>query len=532
MNDLVSGAAVIQEERVAARPREACHVELMVDDPLIVPELLAYEAGPERDRFTLTALRIGVLALKQAQGRLDADTIRGESDRLLVMLEERLGNHQRTVHDQIAATLREYFDPRSGRFNERVEQFVKSGGELERVLHTQIGASDSELARTLATHVGEQSTLMKILRPGEKEGLINSLTLEVQRALEAQRNAILSEFSLDNGGGALARLVRELTERHGALAEGLKESVGEVVGEFSLDDPESALSRLVGQVESAHRKISSEFSLDEQNSALARMKKELEQLIEKSNKENDEFRAHVRASLAALQARKEESLRSTRHGLEFEHALYAWVAEAGQAAGDIVEHTAGCVGLIRNCKVGDVVLELGPEHAAAGSRIVIEAKQDASYRLPDALREIEAARKNRDACVGLFVFSARTCGEEIEPLTRYGNDVVVVWDCEDSSTDVVLGAALSLARALCAKAGAERQTLDIDLERMQKAMREVERQVQGIDDIRKHAQTIRSCADKIEDRARIVTSNIERATAILEEETEAMRGLTAPGEAR
>jgi hypothetical protein len=530
MNDLVSGAAVIQEGRRAMAPA-TCSLELVIDDPLIVPELLAYEAGAERDRFALTALRIGVLALKQAQGRLDADAIRSESDRLLVMLEERLGNHQRTVHDQIAATLREYFDPRSGRFNERVEQFVKSGGDLERALRTQIGASDSELARTLAVHVGEQSTLMKILRPNEKEGLVNSLTLEMQKALETQRNAILSEFSLDNGGGALARLVKELTERHGALAHGLKESVDEVIGEFSLDKPDSALSRLVGRVESAQRKISSEFSLDEQNSALARMKKELEQLIDKSNKENEEFRSHVRASLSALQARKEESLRSTRHGLEFEHALYAWMSDASQAAGDVVEHKAGCVGLIKNCKVGDMVLTLGPEHAAAGSRIVIEAKQDASYRVADALREIEEARKNRDACVGLFVFSALTCDDAIAPLARYGSDVAVVWDCEDVSSDVVLSAGLSLARALCTKAGADRQAVNIDLERMQKAMREVERQVQGMDEIRRHAQSIRSCADKIEDRARIVSSNIERATAILEEETEAIRDLTGAASA-
>ena len=102
------------------------------------------------------------------------------------MLEDRLGNHQRTVQDQVAGTLREYFDPKSGRFNERVEQLVKSGGELERLLRTQIGASDSELAKTLAAHVGEQSTLMKILRPSETEGLLNSLSL---RDAESARNA-------------------------------------------------------------------------------------------------------------------------------------------------------------------------------------------------------------------------------------------------------------------------------------------------------------------------------------------------------
>ena len=82
---------------------------------------------------------------------------------------------------------------------------------------------------------------------------------------------------------------------------------------------------------------------------------------------------------------------------------------------------------------------------------------------------------------------------------------------------------MSLARALCAKAGADRKGLDIDLERMQKAMLDVEKQVQGMDEIRKNAQSIRSCADKIEDRARIVSDNIVRATRILDEETEAIR---------
>ena len=522
MNDFVTGA-VLAHEQTGGGPEKKCRLELLVDDPLIVAELLAFPPGAERDEYALTALRIGVLALKQAQGRLDADVIRNEGDRLLAALEERLFNHQRSVQEQVTGTLRDYFDPRSGRFNERVEQLVKSGGELERLLRSQIGCSDSELAKTLAAHVGEQSTLMKILRPTETEGVIHTLSQAMQRALEAQRNAILSEFSLDNGSGALARLVKELTERHGELANGLKDSVDEVIGEFSLDKPDSALSRLMGQVETAQRKISSEFSLDEQNSALARMKKELEQLIERSNRENEEFRAHVRASLAALQARKEESLRSTRHGVEFELAVCAFLTESSQAAGDVVEHTAGTTGLIKNCKVGDIVITLGPEHAAGGSRIVIEAKEDASYRLRDALKEMEAARKNRNAEVGVFVFSKRTADWQIAPLGRYGSDVVLVWDCEDPLSDVILSAGVSLARALCAKASADRKGLNIDLERMQRAMLDVEKQINGIDEIRRHAQSIRSCADKIDDRARIVSDNILRATRVLNEEAEAIR---------
>jgi hypothetical protein len=460
MNDLVTGSVLANEGVVQVPPEGVCRIDMVVDDALIVTEMLAYPMGPERDRYVLTALRIGVLALKQAQGRLDADVIRGESDRLLALLEDRLGNHQRNVQDQVAGTLREYFDPRSGRFNERVEQLVKSGGDLERLLRTQIGASDSELAKTLAAHVGEQSMLMKILRPSETEGILNSLSQVMHKALETQRNAILSEFSLD-----------------------------------------------------------------EQDSALARMKVALEQVMDKGRRENEEFRIQVSAALAALAARKEESFRSTRHGLEFEQAVFAFLADGAQAAGDVVEHTAGTTGLIKNCKVGDVVLTLGPDHAAANSRIVVEAKQDASYGLARALSESEQARKNRQAEVGVFVFSKRTANAQIVPLGRYGNDVVLVWDCEDPATDVILSAGLSLARALCVSAGTEREQIDIDFERMQRAMLDVEKQVQAMEEIRKNAQSIRSCADKIEDRARIISDNLLRATRILDEETEAIRGM-------
>ena len=462
MNDLVTGAVLVNEGSADPAARGMCRIELTVDDPLIVPELLGYPAGIERDRYALTALRIGVLALKQAQGRLDADVIRGEGDRLLATLEERLTTHQRSVQDQVAGTLREYFDPKSGRFNERVEQLVKNGGELERVLRSQIGASDSELARTLSAHVGEQSTLMKILRPTETEGILNALSQAMQKALEAQRNAILSEFSLD-----------------------------------------------------------------EQDSALARMKTALEQLFEKSEREQRELRTQVCASLAAMHARKDESLKSTRHGLEFEQAVYALLAQTGQAAGDVVRHTAGTTGLIKNCKIGDVVITLGPEHAAAGSRIVVEAKQDASYRLADALGEIEQARKNRQADVGVFVFSKRTADWQIAPLGRYGNDVVLVWDCEEPASDVILTAGVSLARALCARAAVERKGIDVDFERMQRAILDVEKQAQGLEEIRKNAQSIRNCADKIEDRARIVSDNIERATRALNDEAETVRAVVA-----
>ena len=59
-----------------------------------------------------------------AQGRVDADRIRAEGDRLLSDLQHVLDEHQLSVTQRVAGSLKDYFDPDSGRFNERVERLI------------------------------------------------------------------------------------------------------------------------------------------------------------------------------------------------------------------------------------------------------------------------------------------------------------------------------------------------------------------------------------------------------------------------
>ena len=67
------------------------------------------------------------------------------------------------------------------------------------------------------------------------------------------------------------------------------------------------------------------------------------------------------------------------------------------------------VGHIKNCKIGDVEIELCAEHVAAGARIVVEAKEDASYKLKDRSRS--SNRRGRTATLG---------SEEWERIEREG----------------------------------------------------------------------------------------------------------------
>ena len=500
---------------------------LNVRDPDLCGELLKREE-PERSEFAMAAMRVGLMAIRQAQGQVDAGQIRDAGEQVIRNMTDALESHRRDTAQQVSDCIKEYFDPQGGLFTQRVKGLVGQGsesGELERIIRSQVEGDGSVLSRTMAAHVGEGSALMRVLDPQSANGLIALLAQATETTLSEQRDRILSELSLDNGDGALNRLVVELRRSHGDVGKALEERIGTVVGEFSLDREDSALSRLVNRVEGAQRQISQEFSLDNEGSALARMRKELLAIIEQERDRNTEFRLEVLKTLTDMTARKQEAQRSTRHGMDFEDAVYEFVNRR-QGDGNTATRTGNTTGLIRNCKKGDAVIQLGPESAAPGSRIVIEAKEDQSYTLQKALGEIGEARRNRDAAVGLFVFSRRIVpGEITEPLLRFGNDIVVVWDAEDPATKVYLVAALSVAKALSVRSAADGETHGVDVEALDKIVREVERQAGGLDEITKSAQAIDGHVSKILDRARIVRNGLERQVGMLDEQVGGLRDL-------
>src|SRR5439155_3921736 len=127
--------------------------------------------GRERDEYALSALKIGVLSLRHAIGQIDVEAVRREGDRLLTELDQALENSRAQLNGNLSAVLKEYFDPTSGRFQERLERLIRRDGELEQLLRRQIGSDGSELAKTLADHLGENSAIMKLLDPNESDSL-------------------------------------------------------------------------------------------------------------------------------------------------------------------------------------------------------------------------------------------------------------------------------------------------------------------------------------------------------------------------
>jgi len=492
-------------------------LELKVEDRDTIQALEQYAEGAERDDFALEALKIGVLALKHAAGAIDADFIQRETTRLVETLDQQFDSHARETHERLSGSLKDYFDPKDGRFSQRVKQLTSDDGDLSRMLKDMIDGENSRLAKTLLSHFGKDSPLMKTLSPDQSQGLLAVLRNNVDEQLTQQSKQLLGEFSLDNREGALYRLMDQITNKNDNFTKNMQLNINEVVKEFSLDEENSALSRLVKKVDSAQEKITQEFSLDNEQSALHKLKDELTTILSAHVKTNANFQEEVKVALGKLVTKRDTEKKGTQHGFSFEDALFELVSCDAQKRGDIADNTSNCTGLISRCLKGDFVLQIGADSLAAGARIVLEAKQDASYTLAKALAELEEAKKNRDAQLGVFVFSRRTAPAELESLARYGSDLVVVWDAENPASDAYLRAALEIARALCLRTqqATRRQTTDFTV--VDKAVLKIEKAVQNLDQIRTSAQTIKSSSEKILKRVDLDQQTLDKQLEILRE---------------
>ena len=495
-------------------------IDLVITDAEVIQAICSQPSGQPREMFTTNALRLGVLAMNSAAGEVDTQRIQNEVNRMLESLQASLAEHGKQVDNNLAAVLKQYFDPRDGRVTERLDRLVQDGGELDTLLGAHIGEDHSGMARTLAGHIGEESPIFKLLSPDQSKGLLATLEERIAGALTAQKEAMLAEFSLDNKEGALARFLAEVEECQAGLTSDLKSRVDLLAEELSLDNKKSALSRMSNMISTSHEQITKQFSLDAKDSALARLRSELLAVIREQSDAAADFQGEVKSSLAVLDARREEMEAGTRHGGKFEDDVYRLIQAECKNTGDLVEQTGAKVGSIRNCKKGDVVIELGPEKAAAGARIVVEAKQRKNFSLVKAREEIEQARKNRSAQIGIFVFSSRTAPEGQPVFERIGEDIFVTWDAANPSTDLLLTTAVTLAQGLCAKQATSTLADDLDLQAIEKAILEIEKQAENLAKIMTWTETISSNCEKIAGTISTSRKSLKKQVRVLGEQLE------------
>lgn len=513
---------------IADAATEPLTLTLTVTDADCLAELNARDAGPEREFFALSALRVGVLALRQAAGVVDRQAIRSEGDRLIESLRAALHSHYQKTTDDIGTLLEKYFDVNDGTLLQRLDRLVKKDGDLESVLAKYIDGDSSALSTSLQRHLGADSPLLQTLSTDRSKGLLAALNEVITESVRSRNEPIIREFTLDNEDSALSRLVGRITDENGQLRKEFSQDVQQLRKEFSLDNDEGSLCRLIRQVEQSRRAIVAEFSpenessilskigklleatndsirgsltLDDDGSPLSRLKRELVGAVDELQKKNSEFHAEVREALASIVARREEAKRSTTHGDEFHHAVGAFIEYESQRLNDVCELTGETAGVISRCKKGDVVVTLGPESSAPGVRVVFEAKGDKSYTLKKALDELQVARENREAQIGVFVFDRDAAPDGLEPLSRYGTDIVVIWDAEDRATDVNLTAGHTIARYMAVEKAKTDEQKTGDRLAIETAIQAISSNVDALSDIQRLAGTVKNNGEKIVSKA-------------------------------
>jgi hypothetical protein len=486
-------------------------IELRLKDPEVVRELEQYTEGRMREEAAAAALRVGILAIRQASGSLDAAVIRTAGEGLITDVKQVLAEQLGVATAQLSTALRDYFDPENGSLPQRLRSLTKGGGELEAVLSRYLDGEQSMIALELEKRIGKDSPLVRRLSPDQADGILASIAQTVGDVLEKQRAAILGEFSLDNEDSALTRLVQKVTDGNGQLRKDLSSDVEKLQKEFSLDNQDGALTRLVGSMEKAQRAISSEFSLDNEGSALSK----LSAAIANMAKSNADFQHEVRSTLEKLAVRRAEAARGTAHGHDFEAAAHEVLRLDANGRPEMLDETGTTAGAIPRCKKGDFVTTLTDDSAAPGARIVIEAKEHNSFSVSDAVKELDEARKNRKTDAGVFIYSASCAPVGLEPLSRHGDNIIVVWDANDASTDVFVQAAMSLARAVVIGKRRDQESSSADLSAMDDAINRIVNDAKVLESIATMAETVRSNGEKIREKSKALKDKLDEQIARL-----------------
>ncbi|KAA8495178.1 hypothetical protein FVE85_3419 [Porphyridium purpureum] len=421
------------------------------------------------EAFAREALRIGVLALNVTNVEVSTRALHEEGTRLVRELKDQLNEHTERVDHGVARTLGTYFDPTTGQFERRVRALLDGDdGELVMALRTLVVGENSALSATLRAHT---APLLAVLGGGDTQSantVQGRIADAVQQQLDAQREAILAQFSLDLPNSALNRFIANLSERQYASAAAHDAQMTRLLSQFSLDDKASGLSRMLAEVSaltaaSARENLTlregvlHELSLDNKASALSLMSGQLDARIAELRRENSAFQSNVRESVQLLLDRaayaKAQPI-STHDGVAFEEAVFRKLERMCMPLGGTwrVESVGSSPGVLPGNKVGDVLLS---DTSTPQQRIVVEVKRSKQVRsVVQAAEELDRAMLNRSAAVGMYVWARDSAppgiDAEMGAVCRLGERGVLVIYELDEQDDLSLRIGLALARALSA----------------------------------------------------------------------------------
>lgn len=473
--------------------------------------LFAELGEAQRTQLAHDAWAIGLRALGSAHAQAQESRLRDVGAALIGDIDRQLRAHVQAQQHTIAETLARYFDPKDGQVAQRLSAFLDDQGTLARQLEKYLAPQNSVLAETLARQVGDASPLFRKLSPTESEGIVKVLETQLRTVMHSGHSELLRALDPLAEDSALSRLLRSLRDEIKGAEEDRGKQLSSALAALNANDENSLISRLVRETNRARQDLLSAVNPDTPASPMAILKTSLTALLEKhatshaevvrqQQSRQEQFEKEVREALTRIDAKRTHDQTSPRGGLVFEDAVIDFVQAATRGSPCLLEQTGNTTGDVERCKKGDAVLRFTDESVFAGCGVVFEAKHESAYSLQRALDELDAARKNRTAAAGVFVMAKSHASEAFPRFARHGNNVLVIWDDHDPTTDPYLHAAIFLGMALVARS----KTLgdEGDIKALQDVEHRITKELDRLEKMEKYNENIRKNSDGVADEIR------------------------------
>jgi hypothetical protein len=209
----------------------------------------------------------------------------------------------------------------------------------------------------------------------------------------------------------------------------------------------------------------------------------------------EQLNERLTAIEASAAARASERARSAAKGADFEVLVEEMLSQVVRGSDHLVERTAAAAGDVLRSRKGDLVITLDPATVRGATlRIVVECK-DRTISGRAMREEMEEARRNRDAAVGLVVFSSAHAPYGVAPFDVRMGDVYCVIDPEAPAPET-LDAALRLARLL-ALATMRETSHDVDSGALREAFDRISAELDAVRALKTRLATIGTAAKSV-----------------------------------
>ena len=472
----------------------------------------------QQEQLAIDAWSIGMRALGNAHAQAQESRLKDVGQSLIADIDRQLRTHIESQQRTVGAVLSKFFDPKDGHVSQRLAAFVDDQGSLARLLAKHVAPQNSLLAETLARQVGEQSALFKKLSPTDSEGLIKTLEVQLAKVMQSGHGELVKALDPNAPDGAVARFLRSLRDELKRADSDRAQQLSTALSALDSNNETSLISRLAKETEQAREMVLMAVNPDAANSPMASIKNTLVSLLKEhassqtellrlQQSSHEQIAKDIREALARLETRRNHDKRAPQGGHSFESSVICAVGDVLLGAPCTLECTANTVGKLDRCKKGDAVARFHGESAFAGAGVIFEAKHDASFTAQRALTELDEARKNRDASVGVFVMAKSHAPDGFPSFARYGTNVLVTWDEDDSATDPYLRAAVFLGMALVRRTHSSAEPGELD------ALHDIERRLEAE---LKRLERMESCTDSIRKNADTMSDEIRKARKALD----------------